>query len=67
MRFKIEERARQQGKTESSLKLVGLFLLAGKQLILGSNNVDALHDRIKAAYPDAKISKHKNYVQVEAK
>lgn len=67
MRFKLEERSRNQGKTEASLKLVRMFIAANKQLIIGSNNVDNLYDRIKAEYPDARISKHKGYVTIEGK
>ena len=50
-----------------NLKLVGMFIAANKQLMLGSNNVDALHDRIKAAYPEAKLRKEKGYVLIEGK
>lgn len=53
------------GKSENGLKLVGMFIAANKQLMLGSNDVDGLHDRIKAEYPNAKLSKHKGYVTIE--
>lgn len=55
------------GKSENGLKLVGMFIAANKQLMLGSSDVDSLHDRIKAEYPNAKLSKHKHYVLIEGK
>jgi len=55
----------QKGKTLAGLKLVGMFIQSNKELYLGSNNVDALADRIKEMYPDAKLSKHNGYVLVE--
>jgi hypothetical protein len=63
--MKITIPARRQGKSDMNLKLVGMFIEQNKELYLGSNDVNSLHDRIKAAYPDAKLSKHKGYVLVE--
>lgn len=63
MKFKIDNRC--AGKSNNNLKLIGMFIAQNKSLAIGSNNVDALHDRIKAEYPDAKLSKHKGYVLVE--
>lgn len=57
MRLKVER--------PNNLKLVGMFIEQNKELYLGSNDVDTLADRIKAEYPDAKLSKHKGYVLVE--
>ena len=57
MKIKVEQ--------PSNLKLIGMFIAANKQLMLGSNDVDGLHDRIKAEYPNAKLSKHKDYVLIE--
>ena len=57
MKIKVEQ--------PNNLKLVGMFIAANKQLMLGSNDVDSLHDRIKAEYPNAKLSKHKGYVMIE--
>ena len=65
MRFKIDNKL--IGKSENGLKLVGMFIAANKQLMLGSSDVDALHDRIKAEYPDAKLRKEKGYVLIEGK
>ena len=59
MKIKVEQ--------PNNLKLVGMFIAANKQLMLGSNDVDGLHDRIKAEYPHAKLSKHKHYVLIEGK
>jgi hypothetical protein len=44
-----------------------MFIAANKQLMLGSSDVDALRDRIKAEYPDAKLRKEKGYVLIEGK
>ena len=57
MKIKVEQ--------PSNLKLIGMFIAANKQLMLGSSDVDGLHDRIKAEYPNAKLSKHKGYVMIE--
>ena len=57
MKIKVEQ--------PDNLKLVGMFIAANKTLMLGSNDVDRLHDRIKAEYPNAKLSKHKGYVTIE--
>lgn len=65
MKFKIDNKL--IGKSENGLKLVGMFIAANKPLMLGSNNVDALHDCIKAEYPDAKLRKEKGYVLIEGK
>lgn len=65
MKFKIDNKL--IGKSENGLKLVGMFIAANKQLMLGSSDVDALHDRIKAEYPDAKFRKEKGYVLIEGK
>ena len=65
MRFKLEERSRRQGKSEAGLKLVGMFIAANKELMIGSHNTDKLYNQIKELYPDAKLSKHDGYVKVE--
>jgi len=65
VKFKIDNKL--IGKSENGLKLVGMFIAANKQLMLGSSDVDTLHDRIKAEYPDAKLRKEKGYVLIEGK
>lgn len=65
MRFKIDNKL--IGKSENGLKLVGMFIAANKQLMLGSNDVDKLYQDIIEKYPDAKLSKHKGYVMIEGK
>ena len=65
MKFNIDNKL--IGKSENGLKLVGMFIAANKQLMLGSSDVDALRDRIKAEYPDAKLRKEKGYVLIEGK
>lgn len=49
------------------LKLVGMFIAANKPLAIGTSNPDKLLNQIKEMYPDAKLSKGKDYVQVETK
>ena len=49
------------------LKLVGMFIAANKPLAIGTSNPDRLYQEILKLYPDAKLSKHRDYVQVEAK
>jgi len=65
VKFKIDNKL--IGKSENGLKLVGMFIAANKQLMLGSSDVDTLHDRIKAEYPDAKLRKEEGYVLIEGK
>lgn len=65
--MKITMPARREGKTVAGLKLVGMFIAANKPIAIGTSNPDKLHDQIKELYPDAKLSKHRDYVQVEAK
>lgn len=59
MKIKVEQ--------PDNLKLVGMFIAANKTLMLGSNDVDRLHDRIKAEYPNAKLRKERGYVLIEGK
>jgi hypothetical protein len=40
-------------------------LASNKSLAIGTANVDACYDKIKADYPEAKLSKHSGYVLVE--
>ena len=63
--MKISVAARREGKSIAGLKLVGMFIEQNKELYLGSNDVDALAERIKVVYPEAKLSKHKGYLVVE--
>lgn len=57
--------ARQEGKSLAGVHVVK-YVMAGKQsLMIGSNNVDALHDRIKMLYPEAKLTKRVGYLLVE--
>lgn len=57
--------ARQQGKTLASLTTIKFCLATNKSLVIGTADVDALYDKIKFDYPEAKLSKHKGYVLVE--
>lgn len=53
------------GKSLSGLAVVRYAIASGHKLMIGSDNVDALYERIKQLYPDARVSKHKDYVTVE--
>lgn len=50
----------------TGLNSIKYCLAANNSLRIGSSNVDALYDRIKELYPEAKLSKHEDYVLVEA-
>lgn len=68
MRFKIDNRCPGKSNAQSpGLKLVGMFIAANMPLSIGTSNPDKLLNQIKEMYPDAKLSKGKDYVQVEAK
>lgn len=59
--------ARRQGKSLALVHSIKFCLAANKSLMIGTANVDALYDRLKAEYPEAKLTKHKYYVGVEKK
>lgn len=58
--------ARQQGKSLAGMAVVKYCIAPNRRLIIGTASVDALYDKIKFEYPEAKLSKHENYVLVEA-
>lgn len=49
----------------TGLSSIKFCLATNKSLAIGTNNVDALYDKIKFEYPEAKLSKHNGYVLVE--
>lgn len=57
--------ARQQGKSLATVTAIKYALVTNKSLAIGTANVDALYDKIKFEYPEAKLSKHDGYVLVE--
>lgn len=57
--------ARQQGKSLSGLALIKYCMASNRRLVIGTNDVDALYDRIKELYPEANLSKGKHCVVVE--
>lgn len=54
-----------QGKSLALVHSVKFAIVSGRKLMIGSADVDALYDRLKTEYPEAKLSKHKGYVLVE--
>lgn len=57
--------ARQQGMSLARIAAIRYALATNKTLILGTFNVDALYDKIKFEFPEAKISKRNGYVLLE--
>lgn len=57
--------ARQQSKSLATMHLIKWCLASDKSLAIDTSDVDALYDTIKFEYPEAKLSKHDNYVLVE--
>lgn len=57
--------ARQQNKSLAQSHVIKWCLASNKSLAIGTTNVDALYDKIKFEYPEAKLSKHEGYVLVE--
>lgn len=57
--------ARQQAKSLAGMAVVKFCLATNKSLAIGTNDVDALYNKIKFEYPEAKLSKHNGYVLVE--
>lgn len=47
------------------MAVVKYALASGKELMIGTANVDKCYDLIKELYPEAKLSKHNGYVLVE--
>lgn len=48
--------ARQSGKSLAGLALIKYCLATNRSMMIGSNDVDALYNRIKLEYPEAKLS-----------
>lgn len=57
--------ARQRNMALTTVCAIKYCLATNKSLAIGTANVDALYDKIKFEYPEAKISKYKGYVLVE--
>lgn len=57
--------ARQQGKSRLAMTAIKWCLATNKSLAIGTADVNALYDKIKFEYPEAKLSKHIGYVLVE--
>ncbi len=54
-----------QGKALHGLKIIEYAIKANKSLTIGCADPDSMYNRIKAEYPEAKISKGKGFVRVE--
>lgn len=65
MQFQNLTSARRQGKSLVGLQVIKFCLATNKKLAIGSDNVDALYERVSKLYPEAKLTKHKNYLLVE--
>jgi hypothetical protein len=57
--------ARQQGNSLAQMAIIKYCIASNRKLVIGTSNVDALYERIKFEYPEAKLSKHDGYVLVE--
>lgn len=57
--------ARQQGKSLAGLALIKYCIASNRRLVIGTNDVNALYDKIKFEYPEVKLSKGKDCVVVE--
>lgn len=57
--------ARQQRSSLAQLTVIKYCIASNRRLIIGTLNVDALYDKIKFEFPEAKISKGKNCVLIE--
>lgn len=53
------------GKSLAAMVLIKYCIASNKKLMIGTANVDALYERIKFEYPEAKLSKHDGYVLLE--
>lgn len=54
-----------QGKSAITANSVKFCLATNKSLAIGTADVDATYERLKAEYPEAKLSKRTGYVLVE--
>lgn len=53
------------GKSLASVHIIKFCIATGKSVVIGTSDVDACYDKIKADHPEAKLSKHSGYVLVE--
>lgn len=53
-----------QGKSLAGMAVVKHCLASNRSLVIGTNDVDTLYDRIKLEYPEVKLSKGKDCVIV---
>lgn len=65
MKFKLDEQARRQGKSEAGMMLIGFCIEQNKPLTIGTVNPDALYDKIIAKHPEAKLIKGEGYITIE--
>jgi hypothetical protein len=65
LNFKYFELNMNYGKSLATMESIKYVMATGKSLAIGTANVDALHDRIKQEYPNAKLTKQNGYVLVE--
>lgn len=49
----------------TGLNSIRYCLAANSSLVIGTSNVDALYNRIKSLYPEARLSKGNGFVKVE--
>lgn len=57
--------ARQQGMSLSTANCIKFCMATNKSLAIGTADVDALYDKIKFEFSEAKISKRNGYVLLE--
>ena len=65
MKFKLDEQARRQGKSEAGMMLIGFCIAQNKPITIGTVNPDTLYDKIIAKYPEAKLTKGDCFVIIE--
>lgn len=58
-------KSRREGKSLAALFVIKYALASGKVLIIGTNNVDNLFNKIKELYPEAKLTKTSHGVKIE--
>jgi hypothetical protein len=59
--------AKQQGKTEQTLRLVEWAIAAKRKFAIGTANPETLYHQLKARFPDADIRKDKQMVVINGK
>jgi len=57
--------ARRQGKSLAILEYIKYALQTHTKITIGTSDVDALYNHVKAAYPDARLTKFDGYLMVE--